>query len=931
LKNKTLLGLSAKSFFTTLLVLLIAACGQLGLSEDELHQRALQQQASGDFRAALIDFKNVLQRNPSHADARLGLGLVSLEMGDLGTARVELQRARELGLEPERLSIPFGRLWLAEGEYQRLLKDLTLSETESGEAEHRAQILQLRGEAMLALGRAVQAMAYFEGAIGIDPSAPLPHVGIAAIHMAEGREEAARASLQSALKIDRRTHQAWTLLGDIERSDTRLKQAAVAYGEAIEASPTPYPIYLKRGLTWLALNDMAAAEQDLDMMRRISAEHPATSYLAGLLHFEVGRYADAQSAFQAALSRAENFQPAVFFLGASFFAQEQWTQAEHHLGRFLAANPESVEAARLLAAVQAQDGDLEHAKQLVQNILSRNPDDPVALNLMGSIHLARGQRDTGIGYLQRLASVRTEDPASHTPLAAGLLQPEQSQASLEELETALRGLPEGFELEIAHVVSLIQRGEFRSALDAGDRLIERLPNNPIPHTLNAAAYLGLDRIREARESLLSALRVSPGDPTASINLAQLSQSAGDTDEAKGIYRESLAHNPGHVDISMRLAFLEAQSGNFGAMQGVLESSVETYPQALGPRLMLGRYYLLNSEPRRVLTLLEPVRQSSGENPELLRLLARAQIAAGLGPEAIATLRDLSAQMPKTADAHYLAGQYFDEAGDTREARQQYLKALDIQPDHAATLRSIATLELREGRANEALAFARRMQALTDTAAAGHAFEGHIRTLRAEYAEARRAQELAYELEPTANRVIVLGRAMQNAGQTGDAAIALQAHLARNPDEHDVRLQLAQTLFMLGKKAEATREYEELVRSQPQNAVALNNLAYLYYDENDLRALEIAERAFALTPENPAIAHTLGRILLDSGESERALNLLRQARSALSDNAEVRFSYAAALAKNERADEARQELSALLDEFGAFPQRAKAEELLGSLH
>jgi len=121
-----------------------------------------------------------------------------------------------------------------------------------------------------------------------------------------------------------------------------------------------------------------------------------------------------------------------------------------------------------------------------------------------------------------------------------------------------------------------------------------------------------------------------------------------------------------------------------------------------------------------------------------------------------------------------------------------------------------------------------------------------------------------------------------------------------------------------------------VRALPENVVVLNNLAFLYQAEGDDRALEYAERAHARAPDNPAVADTLGWVLVNQGEVERALPLLETARRALPESPEVRYHYATALARADRADEAREELTSLLNEVDDFPQRADAEALLQTL-
>jgi predicted Zn-dependent protease len=121
-----------------------------------------------------------------------------------------------------------------------------------------------------------------------------------------------------------------------------------------------------------------------------------------------------------------------------------------------------------------------------------------------------------------------------------------------------------------------------------------------------------------------------------------------------------------------------------------------------------------------------------------------------------------------------------------------------------------------------------------------------------------------------------------------------------------------------------------VQTLPENVVVLNNLAFLYQAEGDDRALEYAERAHARAPDNPAIADTLGWVLVNRGEVGRALPLLETARQALPDRPEVRYHFATALAKAGRPAEAREELVALLNEVESFPQRADAEALLQTL-
>ena len=113
-------------------------------------------------------------------------------------------------------------------------------------------------------------------------------------------------------------------------------------------------------------------------------------------------------------------------------------------------------------------------------------------------------------------------------------------------------------------------------------------------------------------------------------------------------------------------------------------------------------------------------------------------------------------------------------------------------------------------------------------------------------------------------------------------------------------------------------------------VVLNNLAFLYQTAGDERALKYAEWAHAAAPDHAAIKDTLGWVLVNHGEVERALPLLEAARQALPEQPEVRYRYATALANAGRDGEARQELVALLNDVETFSQRDDVEALLQTL-
>ena len=910
--------------------LLLTACGPASLTEEQHYQRAEALEHSGDLRGALIEWKNVVQRNPSRADARLRLGLVSLELGDHAAARAEFERAMQLGMDPSEVLLPQARTWHASGAHQRVLDELPETVSSVGDPATRAEIHRLRGEALLALGRTGEALASFTAALEQIPDSAPAHMGIAAVHAARGQPDEALAWLRLALEVDPKHHQAWALKGDVALSQNRYAAAEAAYSEAIAHSPSPYTNHVKRALTRLILGARARAEEDLRTLRRLGADAPNTAYVEGLLLYEQGDYAAAQSAFERVLARVPNFQPAVFYLGASHLAQGHWQRAERNLERYLRTHADSQEAMRLLALVRLREGDAERAESLLRRVLAQSPEDVFALDLIGQTYIARGEHEQGLDHLRRVVAIQQEDSGSRAGLAAGLMLAGERDAAMRELSAVLEQAPDAHGLELAYVFNLIRGGEFDAALASLPDLIERLPDNPIPYNLKAIALFGKGDVAGARTALQDALRLAPGDPAATINLAQMAIRQGAMQEARQLFTESLRRHPGNVSVTLHLARLEASQGDFATMQALLEDLIQKQPDVLAPRLVLARHHLSRNEPRRALVVLEPMRQAAADNEQMLDLLARVQIAAGQPAQAVTTLRALAERVSASPDVLYRLGRAFEQAGSPREARAQYQRSLELDPMHAASLQGLASLELREGRRGEALLLAQRMQQKAELAGSGYAVEGQAHLQAGENASAIRAFARANEIEPSAQHTLGLSIAQLRSGRADDATQLLARRLAEYPDEHALRFVLAEALMIQGSDAEAIREYEELLGIEPHNPVILNNLASLYHSKADPRALGLAERAHERDPQNPAVAHTLGWILVNQGEVARGLRLLETASAGLPDLPEVRFHHAFALAEAGRRAEARQELARLLDETAEFPERDQAEALLRRL-
>jgi tetratricopeptide (TPR) repeat protein len=143
----------------------------------------------------------------------------------------------------------------------------------------------------------------------------------------------------------------------------------------------------------------------------------------------------------------------------------------------------------------------------------------------------------------------------------------------------------------------------------------------------------------------------------------------------------------------------------------------------------------------------------------------------------------------------------------------------------------------------------------------------------------------------------------------------------------LRMYLAEVYLADGQTRSAIEQYEIVLQQNPKYMPAMNNLDTAYQQEKNPLALEYAEKAYKIAPDNPAIMDTLGWILVEQGNTGRGLPLLQKALSLAPDVAEIRYHFAVALVKSGDKAKARKELDTLLSSGKDFPSREEAKTLL----
>jgi tetratricopeptide (TPR) repeat protein len=297
--------------------------------------------------------------------------------------------------------------------------------------------------------------------------------------------------------------------------------------------------------------------------------------------------------------------------------------------------------------------------------------------------------------------------------------------------------------------------------------------------------------------------------------------------------------------------------------------------------------------------------------------------------------------PKDPQPPYLVGAIRLVQGRLAEARQAFVKSLEISPNYLPAAERLVDLDIADKQYAAAMD---RVQKLVDhdpKQAQAWAIKGKIYLAQRDFTHAEADLLKAIELDPKLEAAhLLLARLYVDSNKQERAIERLDAFVDKNRDEKDktvpALLQLAmiqQNLkYFSDARDDARDAYEKLLAIAPTNASALNNLAVLYSDHlgQPDKAYDLAKKARAAAPNDPHITDTLGWILYKKGDYGSALPLLQESASKLAGQPVSQIHLGMAQYMLGAEDPARLALQRATETTADFPGKDEARRRLAML-
>jgi len=752
-----------------------------------------------------------------------------------------------------------------------------------------------------------EAIIEYKVALDLDPNSAPAHYGLSQAYLKTNKLREGYWELRETVRLDPKNVDARLQFAQLSRLAGEFEESLAQADAIIALEPEHESAHMLRGQALEALERDDEALAAYQRAREVAPDQGAAILL--LANFLRGRgdRAGAEPLFRELTEKEPSFAASIAW--ASFLAEDPTrlgeAEAAYRVALERAEEGRKSLAYRTLASFYYRQQRVVDAEQVLKDGIAERPDDLELIYLLARFYRSQGRSDEADEMIQAATRARPDD-----------VQPQL-------ILSLYRG----------------RQGDREGALAAAEAALEIDPRS-VPARLRKAELLvdlgGLegkrDLIAQGR-SIVDAILAEDGSSSEGLFVrAKIRLADGDLDAAIADLRRVMDLRSGWAQAHLMLGSALYLRGDHLAARSELQRALEVDAGLLEARKMLARVQAALGDNEAAVEAGRLVLNENADDDALRILVAQSLVRQRRFDEGLAELQRIP-QERRNAEVLYAMGRIHRFQGKDQLARASFEQALEEQPANPDLLRAVLELDQREGRIEASTA---RIEAALeddpDNAQLVH-LSGLAALLSGNGSKAEAQLRRAIDLDPNQLRFYeTLARYFQATGRTSDTLSTYEKAVAARPDSAPLQLIVGSLYEMKGDPDRAAKAYERAIAIDPELAPAKNNLAYLLAErgENLDRALDLAQEAKAMLPDNPNTADTLGWVLYKKGIPSAAIGYLQEADEGFDTRnpnfGVIRHHLALAYEANGESDKARSTLEgALADLAATLAERPDAPE------
>lgn len=843
--------------------LLLSACSSDMTSEEHL-ARAAAFMAEGDYPAAQIALKNAAVKDPRSVTARYELAKLAQLQGDWAAAEKEARRAIELGVAGDVYVRLIEARYMQE-QYEGVI-DETADLTDMPDGALRADIMGYRALAQMELRQYRDAEASVEAGLELAADSSVALLARSIYEQGVGSRETALELAQSVVEQEPGFALALIQLGELKQQNADLKGAMDMYTRAVDAQSFVSLASARRAYIAARLGNMDLARSDLAALDTSAyKEHPDATFTRGFVAFLDGSYDTAAQNLMHSISMGDPTPLAVLYLASAFVQNGNLEQARQVVNQLHRVLPESVEVNRLMASIEIQQGDIQAARERIAALPQSGETDQIALEMLGTMALMEGDGDAAVEYFEKLVSLAPESAEARRLLQRAMTMRGDFVGDLSAMAEG------GFSREdygraLVSAASAYEQGQLEEAFGIAQNLQRQFPDKVDPLNLLGAMHLASGDVEQGREYFTRALLVDPENSSATRGLARIYLANGEEERALRMISEYVKNHPDDRAaigikanaILLTQDFAEAERRLTQLTQGVNNNIVA--------RAFLVRLYFDNGKYEQVLFTTENLtREEMLAQPSLVELRGKSLSRLGRLEDAGKTWERWLSNFPDSVLANYYHGLYLQGAGQQEEALEYFKKSRDLNPGYLPVRLELVRFHARAGDSERAFRELEQLKSeLREERGQVWLTEAWMHVQVGAYDAAAGAARRSLELEPAPDAVVLLFVSLNTEGRGEEGVEVMETWLKEFPAEQTLLSMLARTYLERGENERAVGLYKRMLAVRPDSVEALNNLAWVLKDSDLEQAVTYAQLALEVAPDDPQVLDTVAALRAKGG-------------------------------------------------------------------
>ena len=709
----------------------------------------------GQYREAEIQFENAIQVDSRFADAHYKLALAAMKLQQWPTAYQELSTTVQI-IQPD-TNDP-NALKLLYAAHLDLANLLILGRQFNDAKEHLDLLEKKRPDADFYIARAnyyagtndtKDALEDLKQALKLDPSRSDTYLNLAMFQMRGQDWNGAEDSFKEAVKLSPKSTNALVSLGNFYQTRGRFPEAEQAFRQAITAAADDPNPRLSLASLYMAENKPGEAEEFLRQSKKDFPNNPVGYRM----------------------------------LGDFYFSNNQLDKATAEYASLYRDHAKDMVVKKNYIQLLILKDRLDDARKLNDEVVKAKPDDQDAQVYKGEIEIRSGRASDAVNTLQAVLKNDPDNAVAHYQQGLAFDQLGNTNRAEAEWRDAVRLRPDIVEAHRALAGVAIHRSDASALAQEADQIIALQPSAPDGYLLRAVADIDRKNYATADENIHRSLEKQPNNPGAYVQLGNLRMAQTQFADAQRAYQQALDQDPNSTDALGGVLNVDLVQKQPDRAIATAKTQLAIYPKNVGFHIMMGQ--LLLEQKKDLAGAEQEFKQASDldkKNSEAMVKLGLVQNLRGATDQALQTYLDGAKINPKEVAFYLLAGGIYEAKQDWDNAKQQYQKVLQIQPDNPLASNNLAYVMLEQG-GNVEVAFAM-------------------------------AQTARRQLPHNPNSADTLGWAFYHKGVYTSAITQFKAALKKEPDNALFNYHLGLAYAKSGQAALARQQLDRVLKINP---------------------------------------------------------------------------------------------------------------------